>query len=199
MAITAQNVMSRLRVDEILLEFMKSMVRNDIIASHASDVEQFKPTLDGALMRHFNRMKPHMSEMTWLNAHRPHCGLIMGIADLDTVLLSKGAWRDVQPQLSRLASGTRTGETAFAFAIQMVSASTFRIDIQAYVLDVVKDKFSEDAIKNYHDKCSAKLKMLEISKGIARRQATFTIKEQEYVLMTDPRTEVDLRLSAAIR
>ena len=87
-----QQVMARAKCDTLVLAFMRFLVDNQMMATFTEEIDHCLADMDMSMCRHYNRMRPHMKEVTFLNAFASELSLVMEPDDLKPVVAANGNW-----------------------------------------------------------------------------------------------------------
>lgn len=109
--------------------------------------------MDSALSRQFLRLKrsgvkPH----TWLNNHLELVGLLVPAADLRKVVEAHGEWKAVAGSIKNLMDSSQIGRTVFSFCSQLVSASTYKVEIEKFLAELKEQGITEQTVATFKSK-----------------------------------------------
>ena len=195
-----QKVMARAKCDTLVIAFMRFLVDNKLMATFTDEIDHCLADMDMAMCRHYNKMRPHMKEVTFLNAFASELSLVMEPDDLKPVIAANGNWTMVPQQLARLYAASHTGEVIFAFQSKLVVGDKFRDDMKALVAAVVASDFSEASVKSYTTQVNTKLAVFQGQGGKLEKKKT-SHELFGLTLHADvcPRGEGELMLGVALR
>ena len=100
--------MATAKCDTLTLAFMRFLLDNNLLPAAPEEVDHCLGDMDMAVCRHFNKTRPHMKEVTCLNAFASESKLVMEPDDLTPVIASHGEWSMVPQQLARLYAASHS-------------------------------------------------------------------------------------------
>ena len=60
-----QQAMARAKCDTLVLAFMRFLADNTLLATFADEIDHCLAGMDMSMCRHYNKMRPHMKEVTF--------------------------------------------------------------------------------------------------------------------------------------
>ena len=130
--------------------------------------------MDMPMCRQYNKMRPHMQEVTCLNAFASELNLVMEPDDLKPVVAASGNWAMCPQQLARLYAASHTGEVVLAFQIKLVVPDKFRGDMEWLVAAGVTADFSDASVKSYITQVNTKLSVFQGQGGQVGETGDYT-------------------------
>ena len=161
--------------------------------------------VDASLTRQFLRLKKSgISAQSWIEGNKSVATLLLNEQDVDVVLMSKGQWDKVAPNVARLTASSQLGRSLFGYAEALVTASVFENNVTAEMNKLLSlEKVTAVEVQAVRIKCDgfgADLKKaVRDSSGLKRQIVLKFLDADVSLTVNDPGVEVQLRIQAALK